>query len=180
MANRSISYICMTLTLYSVFTIQFIDEIFKRIITAFIIYIINISSTYHKTTNAGRSCRIWGSHSGGMRSPIFCNTTQCSPLKVNRHFRGTCDLHFQGRKISQARNQQWSTCCLLHAGFLLGLFLDRWRLHVPPKRQLTFNGLHRVTSISQKTGLLNDRFCSKLPFTCNRRAPEIQNLVWRL
>jgi hypothetical protein len=29
-----------------------------------------------------------------------------SPLKVDQCFRGTCRLHFQGRRISQARNQR--------------------------------------------------------------------------
>jgi hypothetical protein len=58
-----------------------------------------------------------------------------SLLKVNRRFGGTCHLHLQGRRISQARNQRESSC------------LPR----VPPKRRLTFNGLHSV--ISQKIKL---------------------------
>jgi hypothetical protein len=29
----------------------------------------------------------------------------CSPLKVNRHFGGTCHLHFRGQTVGQARNQ---------------------------------------------------------------------------
>jgi hypothetical protein len=40
-------------------------------------------------------CRI--SHSGGW------DITPCSPLKVNRHFRGTYRLHLQGRRVSQAK-----------------------------------------------------------------------------
>jgi hypothetical protein len=40
-----------------------------------------------------------------MKSPIFRDVTQCSPLKVNRRFGGTYRLCF-------------------HAGFLLGLFLN--------------------------------------------------------
>jgi hypothetical protein len=39
------------------------------------------------------------------KSSLFWDITQCSPLKVNRRFGGTCRLHFQGRRISQARNQ---------------------------------------------------------------------------
>jgi hypothetical protein len=31
--------------------------------------------------------------------------TPCSPLEVNGHFRGKCRLHFQERRIIQARNQ---------------------------------------------------------------------------
>jgi hypothetical protein len=42
------------------------------------------------------------------------------------------------------------SCCLLHSGFLLGLFLhpEDWRGN-PPKLRLTFAGLHGL--ISQKT-----------------------------
>jgi hypothetical protein len=41
------------------------------------------------------------------RSSVFWDIAPCSPLKVNRRFRGTCYLHLllQGRKISEARNQ---------------------------------------------------------------------------
>jgi hypothetical protein len=31
-----------------------------------------------------------------MKGYIFCDITQCSPVKVNRHFRGTCRLDLQG------------------------------------------------------------------------------------
>jgi hypothetical protein len=41
-----------------------------------------------------------------MESSIFWNITPCSPLKVNRKLGGTCRLHLQGRKTSQARNQR--------------------------------------------------------------------------
>jgi hypothetical protein len=52
--------------------------------------------------------------------------------------------------MSWARNQRTRR---YQAGFLLSLFSLpwRWRRYVPPKRQLTFNGLHGV--ISQKTVL---------------------------
>jgi hypothetical protein len=36
---------------------------------------------------------------------MFWDMTPCSPLKVNRRFRGTCRLHLQGRRISQERKQ---------------------------------------------------------------------------
>jgi hypothetical protein len=39
--------------------------------------------------------------------------TLCSPVKVNRRFGGTYHLHFHGGRMKQ--------CCVLHAGFLLGL-----------------------------------------------------------
>jgi hypothetical protein len=37
------------------------------------------------------------------KSPIFWDVTPCSPLKVNRHFRGICCLHVLGWRISQAK-----------------------------------------------------------------------------
>jgi hypothetical protein len=56
-----------------------------------------------------------------MKSAIFWDITPCSPLKVSRRFGRTYRLHFQGQRISRARNQRESRC---HAGFLLGLFFD--------------------------------------------------------
>jgi hypothetical protein len=84
-----------------------------------------------------------------MKSSICRDITLCSQLKVNRRCGGTRQLNVKGRRISQARKY------LLPASswFLAWLYLRPWRLkwHVPPKRRLTFNGLHGV--ISQKTGL---------------------------
>jgi hypothetical protein len=37
----------------------------------------------------------------GMRSPIFWDIAPCSPLKVNRRFRGICRLLLQGRGLNQ-------------------------------------------------------------------------------
>jgi hypothetical protein len=53
-----------------------------------------------------------------MKSFIFWNITQCNPLKVNRRFGGTCQLHLQSRRINRAEH----TC--FRVGFLLDLFLD--------------------------------------------------------
>jgi hypothetical protein len=44
-------------------------------------------------------CKILGSHTA-------VGLTPRGPLKVNRHFRGTCHLHLQGWRVSQARKQQ--------------------------------------------------------------------------
>jgi hypothetical protein len=41
-----------------------------------------------------------------MKSSVFWDITPYNPLKVNRCFRGTCGLHFQGRRKRQARNQR--------------------------------------------------------------------------
>jgi hypothetical protein len=43
-----------------------------------------------------------------LKSIIFWDITPCSPLKVNRRFRGMYRLHLQGQGISQARNQHKS------------------------------------------------------------------------
>jgi hypothetical protein len=40
-----------------------------------------------------------------MKSSIFWDLMSCSPLKVNRRFRGTCCLHLQSQRICQERNQ---------------------------------------------------------------------------
>jgi hypothetical protein len=53
-----------------------------------------------------------------MKSTIFLDITQCSPLKVYRCFGGTYRLYLHGRRISQA------TAICFYAGFLLGLFFD--------------------------------------------------------
>jgi hypothetical protein len=39
-----------------------------------------------------------------MESLVFSHITPCNPLKVNRRLGGTCCLHLQGGRISQARN----------------------------------------------------------------------------
>jgi hypothetical protein len=79
-----------------------------------------------------------------MKSSIFSDITPCNPLKVNRRFGGICCLHLLSRA---------SACHLLSRWFLAWLIPQpwRWRRHVPPKRRLTFNGLHGV--ISKKTEL---------------------------
>jgi hypothetical protein len=87
-----------------------------------------------------------------MKSSIFWDITPCSPLKVNRSFRGKCRFHFQNR--SQARNERerrWKIelLCWFLAWFILRPW--RWRRLFPPKRRLSFNGLHGV--VSQKIKL---------------------------
>jgi hypothetical protein len=82
-----------------------------------------------------------------MKSSTFRTITLCSPLKVNRYFGGTCSLHLQGQRISQARNQREI----------------RWQDggDVSPTRRLTFNGLHCV--MSQKIELFKFRNLFVLP-----------------
>jgi hypothetical protein len=40
-----------------------------------------------------------------IKSSVFWNVTPCSPMKVNGRFGGTYRLHFQGRWVSQKRNE---------------------------------------------------------------------------
>jgi hypothetical protein len=70
-----------------------------------------------------------------MKNSVFWDITPCSPLKVKRRFRWTY------RKQGLPFASFW---------FLAWLILRpwRWRRHVLPKRQSTFNGLHGV--IAQK------------------------------
>jgi hypothetical protein len=74
------------------------------------------------------------------------------PLKVNWRFGGT-RLHFQGRNFALL------TTCFLLVYFLAYSWILKWRWNVPPKRRLTFNGLHRI--ISQKVVLLISVCCER-------------------
>jgi hypothetical protein len=66
-----------------------------------------------------------------LKSTIFWDITPCSLLIVNRLIGGT----------------RCSACHLLSRWFLCRLILRpwRWRRYVPPKRRLTFNGLHIIS-----------------------------------
>jgi hypothetical protein len=77
------------------------------------------------------------------KSSIFCNITPCSPLKVNWRFEGTCP------PLSSASSTAVVVTCWCLAWLIL--WLRRWRWRFPPKRRLTFNGLHGV--IPQKIRL---------------------------
>jgi hypothetical protein len=46
-----------------------------------------------------------------MKSYMFCDITPCSAVKFDRSFGGTC-------------RQQNTACCILHAGFLHGLYVS--------------------------------------------------------
>jgi hypothetical protein len=87
-----------------------------------------------------------------MKSHIFWDITPCSQLKINQRLRGTCRLHFQGRRISQARNQREDGRDVLL------------------KRRLNFNGLHGV--ISQKTEVFRDVYESLEKENSMRRSTE--------
>jgi hypothetical protein len=78
-----------------------------------------------------------------MTSFMVWDITPFSPMKVNRLFGGTCRLCLQGRNMTHARNQHEASSK---------------RLHVAPKRRLTFNRLNGV--VRQKIGLLCVRVLS--------------------
>jgi hypothetical protein len=61
-----------------------------------------------------------------MKSYTFCYITQCSPLKFNRRFGGTCRLHF---RVGEQAEQQIRV------------------KHLGSKRRLIFNRLHCVISL---------------------------------
>jgi hypothetical protein len=79
-----------------------------------------------------------------LKNSILSDITLCGPLKVTRGFTGTYRLHLQ----SKTRYLLSASCWFLSWNTLAPW---RWRRHVPPKRRLTFNGLHGV--ISQQTEL---------------------------
>jgi hypothetical protein len=62
-----------------------------------------------------------------VRSFIIWDIKLCAPVKVNPCFSGTYRLHLHGRRLNQAGNQHEASsiaCCLIHAGFLLGLLFN--------------------------------------------------------
>jgi hypothetical protein len=84
----------------------------------------------------------------------FLEIRPCSPLKVNWRFWGTYRLHLQGLRINRRRYQResrwrgfaftlWYLACLISRPW-------RWSRYVPPKRRLTFNGLHGVSLDSHR------------------------------
>jgi hypothetical protein len=85
-----------------------------------------------------------------MKSYVFCDIAPCSPLKVNRRFGGTFRFHLQGRRISWVRNQPESMWqAEPRSRWFLAQIIIRpwiWRRYLPPKRRLTFNGLHGIIS----------------------------------
>jgi hypothetical protein len=66
-------------------------------------------------TSGGRSVGIVRSRTQAMKFSLVVIKTSnfwaiicCSPLKLNRHFRGTCRLHLRGLKMSQWRHRNES------------------------------------------------------------------------
>jgi hypothetical protein len=81
----------------------------------------DIRNNYHFTVFSLAAGLVWGVNSNQFSWPLFINIfwdiMPCSLLKVNRHFGGTCHPHFQGWRLSQARNvflpaSYWFLACL--------------------------------------------------------------------
>jgi hypothetical protein len=96
-----------------------------------------------------------------MKSSVFLDITPCSPLKYNRRFGKTCRFHLQSWRVNQARNQHE----------IFGLLFWRRRRHIPPKRQLTYNGLHGV--ISQEAELFELHYFANCHFMTVARIQQI-------
>jgi hypothetical protein len=100
---------------------------------------LDIVSGFGHLMKCHENCVIGVSDKDMKKSSIFWDITPCSPLRVNRRFRGICRLHLQGRwKIKQETSmKQVASCYLLHIRLILRQW--RWRRHVPPKRLMNFN-----------------------------------------
>jgi hypothetical protein len=114
------------------------------ILVTLLFMIVNIK--YFKYKEVEWVSRIWGSCSGDYEEFYILRYNIAWFVKVSQHFLGTCHLHLQGWRVSQARNQHEASSKLL-----LSFQPWRWRQHVPPKLQLTLNELHRITSQNKWT-----------------------------
>jgi hypothetical protein len=107
-------------------TALFADRHWWRIIYIYISFygavIPQILRTLYVSMVRMRWLRTGSSNSAGFKvlTAVVWDITSLSPLKANQRSGGICRFHFQGRIISKR--------------------------YVPPKRQLTFNGLHDVIS----------------------------------
>jgi hypothetical protein len=87
-----------------------------------------------------------------LKSTVFWDITPCSPLKVNGRFGGTSSPSSGSKNKPRNQNEAGSyqnsdsDCYLLHASFLLVLVFGPQCGDFPPKRRLTFNGLHDIVS----------------------------------
>lgn len=86
---------------------------------------------------------------------LFWNATPCCPAQVHRRFRETCCLDLQGRRVTQARNQQDADGPVAanqsNADIFSGLLCDtEYGAASSPERRWAYASLHGVAS--QYTG----------------------------
>jgi hypothetical protein len=93
---------------------------------------------------------------------VFQYIMPFSLLKVNWHFGWIYHLHRQELKVSSKLMSLLPVSYWFHAWFTRQPWT--WRRHVPPKYQLTFSGLHGITS--PKIHLLKHK---KVCWLCCRR-----------
>jgi hypothetical protein len=103
---------------------------------------------HHNSRFASDECSAWPGHhlqsSGLLKSSVIWDITPCSLLKVSRRFRGTCCLHLQGQRITQARNHheagsKQSLCSLT----VVHLFWHSFGGHFAGTKELMNNFFHR-------------------------------------
>jgi hypothetical protein len=75
---------------------------------------------------------------GDTKCSVIWVITPCNPLKVNRHFGGTCYLHRQGRRISQEkqRESKWQTVPGCYNRDLIGAVEESPLLEAVTKKRL--------------------------------------------
>jgi hypothetical protein len=141
--------------------------------------IIQISDPILRITSTSRPHRLWLCpicerwHTNGgsefstaatVKSYVLGDTTPCSVEKVDRRFGGTYNHPLHVRRVSQAGNQHEYSSKITAEALLAACFmpvltspiLRPWRRkrYAPPKRKVTFTGLHGI--ISQKIKLLGN------------------------
>jgi hypothetical protein len=103
--------------------------------------------------------RMWGSHSGALKSSTFWEITLCSPLRVNWHFGETCCLHLRWSRRSQGRNSRASRtlpATYIYVDILLGLGnMALWNVG------WLSTDLHSVISQKAKLFFRTEAYCIK-------------------
>jgi hypothetical protein len=121
-------------------------------------------SSYHCTLyKLTTDSRIWGSDTSGYKELYLLGYIALQSVENQLSFRRNMSLPSKGSKYKPSKKSAWSRQQLLSAScwfiawqiavdtyFMLVAWLNlwpwRWRWRVPPKRRLTSNSLHGVTS----------------------------------
>jgi hypothetical protein len=113
-----------------------------------------------------------------MKSTIFClppafTLVSCSAYFFNPEDGGYMFL----RNVGWISTDYTLLATCFHAGLLLSLFFQpwRWRLYVPPKRRLNFNGLHSTCHVLSRWSLAQLIF---RPWKMKRYVPPKSRLTF--